>query len=221
MSLQRRENFKEEEVQSWNARGKAEAGIYLKWSLGESFFHGLNLVNTLEGENSKLEKSLKNSRDSVTYYKGQLTELQKKLAEDDLSHKADKKHLQNALDEAAEIAKKQGEANALAFQKLQDELADLEGNTLKAQSDTYNAGFFAYLTNFIAADPEYDLSKNFAPSTPGYMLKFKADNAQGIEEARLKLDAKIRGEMEKKAQEPNKGDPADASGTSHSNTLLA
>lgn len=59
-------------------------------------------------------------------------------------------------------AKKQGEANGLAIQKIQGKL-DLNTSTFKAQGDAYNVGFLVYLTNFIIADPYYDWSKHFAP----------------------------------------------------------
>lgn len=116
--------------------------------------------------------------------------------------------------------KKQGEANALAIQKLQGKLDDLKVNTLKGQSEAYSADFLAYLTNFIAAGQDYDWSKFFVPSTPGYMFKFKADNAQDIKEAKIKLDNKIKGEPQKKTKEKEIGEHVDASGVSPSNTVI-
>lgn len=52
------------------------------------------------------------------------------------------------------------------------------------------------------------------------MLKFKADNAHGIKEVKLKLDDNIEEEMDKKALEQEKGEPTNASGASPSNTVL-
>lgn len=52
------------------------------------------------------------------------------------------------------------------------------------------------------------------------MLKFKADNAHGIKEVKLKLDDNIEEEMDKKALEQEKGEPTNASGASPSNIVL-
>lgn len=52
------------------------------------------------------------------------------------------------------------------------------------------------------------------------MLKFKVDHAQGIKEARTKLDDQIKEELEKKAKEQDTGEHVDASGVSHSNIVL-
>lgn len=57
-------------------------------------------------------------------------------------------------------------------------------------------GFFDYLVNFLAGDPNYDWTKLFAPSTPAFMEKFKESKAAAIEKARQALQAKIQTEQE-------------------------
>lgn len=52
------------------------------------------------------------------------------------------------------------------------------------------------------------------------MFKFKADSAQGIKEAQIKLDNKINGEVERKAIEKDTSKHVDALGISPSNTVL-
>lgn len=63
-------------------------------------------------------------------------------------------------------------------------------------SQAYSTGFAAYLQNFLAADPEYDWSQHFAPSTPAFMIDFKAKHVAAIAKAKNDLERKIAGEQE-------------------------
>lgn len=50
----------------------------------------------------------------------------------------------------------------------------------------------AYVVNFIAADPEYDWAKTFGPASPAYLPNIKVAKTDEIEEAMIKLQAKIK-----------------------------
>lgn len=42
------DNFKNENIVSWSKRGKTEVSSCLKQALGETFFHGLDLLNSFK-----------------------------------------------------------------------------------------------------------------------------------------------------------------------------
>lgn len=46
-----KDNFKDEDIIGWSKRGRTEACFFLKQALDEAFFHGLDFLNSLEGEN--------------------------------------------------------------------------------------------------------------------------------------------------------------------------
>lgn len=82
-----KDNFKDEDVSGWMKRGKVEAGFCFKQALGETFFHGLDLLNSLEGENSRLQASLTNATNSHDYYKGLVEGAEKTVEDERLVHK--------------------------------------------------------------------------------------------------------------------------------------
>ncbi|KAL8120089.1 hypothetical protein AgCh_017277 [Apium graveolens] len=96
-------------------------------------------------------------------------------------------------------------------------------------SQAYSLGFKAYLKNFLAVNPDYDWSTRFPPSTPRYKVKFKADNAATIEQARVGLQAKIEVELavaeiekaKKMEGEKNGGNAEDSTMASPSNTIVS
>lgn len=44
-----KDNFRDEDISNWSKSGKVEAGFCFKQPLGEKFFHGLDLLNSLGG----------------------------------------------------------------------------------------------------------------------------------------------------------------------------
>ncbi|KAK1379253.1 hypothetical protein POM88_025997 [Heracleum sosnowskyi] len=93
-------NLKEEDMKLWYSRSHSETCASFKQALGETFFHGMGYVTELEGENRKLEKTLCNTKDVVTYYKSQLNDSEKKVFNLGESHKSKISILQQSLDEA-------------------------------------------------------------------------------------------------------------------------
>lgn len=67
-----KDNFKDEDIVSWSKKGKVESRFCFKQALGETFFHGLDLINSIEDENFKIQQSLNNAKSSSDYYKGML-----------------------------------------------------------------------------------------------------------------------------------------------------
>lgn len=63
-------------------------------------------------------------------------------------------------------------------------------------SQAFSTGFAAYLENFLARDSNYDLSFHFAPSTPGFLVDFKAKHVAAIAKAKEGLEMKIAKELE-------------------------
>lgn len=74
-----KDNFKDGDGVTWSRRGKAEARFCFKQALEESFFHGLDMFNSMESENLKLQQSLTTSKTSSDYYKGCSIEPRRKL----------------------------------------------------------------------------------------------------------------------------------------------
>ena len=215
-----KENFKDEDVVLWSRRGKEEAKFCFKQALGESFFHGLDLLNSMESENLKLQHSLNNSKTSSDYYKRLLNGAEKKIEELRENHKAELKLIQDDLDKVKSDAKTAIEAQAKEISNLKDEKASLQEGNDKALSDAFSLGFTAYLQNFLAADPEYDWTSHFPPSTSAYMVRFKEDNVAAIMVAKEKLEAKFASEKAAKARkEEDRGE--DTENVSPSNTVVS
>lgn len=174
-------------------------------------------------------KSLRHAKNSISYYRGQLDQSERKIFYMGEAHKMELKTVQGSLNAAMEEAKRVGEAHNKEVEKLQSELEmTSKADKLKYQSEAYSVGFLDYLRNFLAADPDYDWSTQFAPSTSGYMLKFKAENASLIERARIKLTEKIQGELDaaatekaKKKEAQDKDSPNDSQMVSPSNTIVS
>lgn len=168
--------------------------------MGESFFHGLDLIDSLESENLKLNQFLTNAKTSSNYYKGMLDGAEKKIKELNESHKAKLKNLQDELEKVRGDVKSASEAHNKELAKLKAEKESIQQGKDVELSNAFSLGFKAYLENFLAADPDYDWAPHFPPSTPAYMVNFKADNANAIEKAREGLKAKIASELEAKAR---------------------
>lgn len=138
-----------------------EAGFFLKQALGEAFFHGLDIINSLESENLKLQLSLTSSKTFTDYYKGILDGAEKKIEELNDANKSELKRLQDELEKAKTDPKTMSDAQAkeLANQKMEKET--LKQGKDKELSDVFSLGFAAYLQNFLAADPQYDWAPHF------------------------------------------------------------
>lgn len=100
-------------------KGKAEACFCFKQALGETFFHGLNLLNSLESENSRLQQSLNNAKSSSEYYKSMLDDAEKKLKDLKEDHKSKLKKIQDELDKSKADDKLAGKAHAKELERLQ------------------------------------------------------------------------------------------------------
>ena len=114
------------------------------------------------------------------------------------------KSLQKAFNDLTESSTTAANLANSTIAGLQSELEGEKAAKSKELSDAYSMGFFDYLVNFLAGDPNYDWTKLFAPSTPAFMEKFKESKAAAIEKARQALQAKIQTEQEalsKKASE--------------------
>lgn len=179
-----KDNFKHKDTVNWRNRGKAEASFCLKQTLGEASFHGLDLVSSLEAENTKLQKSLTSTKTSSNYYKGILDGVEKKVVDIKNDYKAELKRTQDELEKVKVESKTASEAQAAELEKLKAGNEILQGDKDKELSKAYSAGFVAYLQNFLAVDLDYDWTSHFVPSISGYMIKFKADNAAAIAEAK-------------------------------------
>lgn len=169
--------------------------------------------------------SAKNSRD---YYKGLLDEVEKKVEDEHLLHENALKSIQNNLDKSKAYAKALSEAHEKEIERLKAENERLQGDKDLELSHAYSAGFAAYLQNFLATNPDYDWAPHFAPSTPAYMIKFKADHVGAITKANEDLQARIQKELaaladkQEKAGEGAEGDKdEDIAGISPSNTIIS
>lgn len=91
-------NFKDEDIVNRSKRGKEKASFCLKQVLGEAFFHGLDLVGSLEAENSKLQKSLTSTKTSSNYYKRLLDGAEKKIEDMKNNHNTKLKKIKDAAE---------------------------------------------------------------------------------------------------------------------------
>lgn len=221
------DNFKDVDVICWSKRGKVEARFCLKQALGEAFFHGLDIVNSLESENLKLQQSLTNSKASSDYFKGILSGAKRKIEEINDSYKSELKNLQDELEKVKTDAKATSDAQAKELAHLKMDNETLKQGKDRELSDAFSLGFGAYLQNFLSVNPEYDWARHFLPSTPAYIVKFKEDNAAVISKAKEKLEAKIASEkadMDSKRVEKGENTQRNGEETAHgapSNTVLS
>lgn len=116
-----KDNFKDEDVICWSKRGKVEAKFCFKQARGESFFHGLDLVNSLEGKNLKHRESFTNAKTSSNYYKGLLDGAEKKIEDLNDGHKSKLKSLQDELDRVKGEVRTVVEGHKKEFEKLKSE----------------------------------------------------------------------------------------------------
>lgn len=223
-----KDNFKEEDTVNWSKRGKTEASFCLKQALGEAFFDGLYLVGSLEAENAKLQKSMTSAKTSSDYYKGLLDGAEKKIEDIQNDHKAELKGIQDEPEKLKAEAKTINEVMTTELESLKAENEVLQGDKVKELSEAYSAGFTAYLQNFLADDPDYNWATHFAPSTHGYMIKFKVDNAAAIEKVNEGLKAMIENELaasankqEGREEEPQRDKDEDVVVVSPSNTVIS
>lgn len=138
-------NFKDEDIVNWSNRGKSEVSFCLKQALGQAFFHGLDLVGSLEAENTKLQKSPTSAKTSSDYYKGLLDEAEKKMEDIQNDHKKELKGLQDELEKVRAEAKTTNEALTAELERLNTENEVLQGDKDKELSEAYSAGFSTYL----------------------------------------------------------------------------
>lgn len=139
---------------------------------GKSFFHGLDLLNSLEAENSILRYSLNRATISRDYYKGLLDVAREKVEDEHLSHKSVLKAIQDDLEMARSDAATTEEARKKEIEELKSENKRLKSEKDLELIQAFFSDFAAYLQNFLAADPDYDWSLRFAPSTLGFMVDF-------------------------------------------------
>lgn len=115
-----KDNFRNEDVSNWSKRGKVEDGFCFKQTLGERFFHGLDQLNSLEGENSGLQSSVTSTTISRDYYKGLVDGAEKKVEDERQSHKSALKALQDDLTKVKVNAKATGEAQQMEIDRLKE-----------------------------------------------------------------------------------------------------
>lgn len=126
----------------------------------------------MEGENSKLQQPLNTTKNSSDYYRGLLDGAEKIVENERMSHKNALKAIQDELKKAKTDAKVAGEAHEKEIKRLKTENEKINGGKDLELSQAFSAGFAAYLQKFLTADPKYDWSQHFAPSTPSYMIFF-------------------------------------------------
>lgn len=124
--------------------------------MGEAFFHGLDLVSSLEAENAKLQKSLTSAKTSSEYYKGLLDGAEKKIEKIQGDQKKEIRAIQDKLDKENNEAQSTSEAKNKEIEMLKTEIENLRGDRDLELNQAYSAGFAAYLHSFLAADPDYD-----------------------------------------------------------------
>lgn len=105
-----KDNFRDKDITNWSNRGKVEAGFCFKQALGETFFHGIDHLNFLEGENSKLQSSLNSATISCDYYKGLLDGAEKKIEDMKTYYELDLKKIKGDADKEKAEAKVSSEA---------------------------------------------------------------------------------------------------------------
>lgn len=150
-----KDNFKDEDIINWSKRGKSEVSFCFKQALGEAFFHGLDLVGSLETESLKLQKSLTSAKASADYYKGLLDGAEKKIKDIQTDHKKELQAIQDELNKARNEAQSAGEAKDREIEKMRVKNEKLQADKDMELSQAYSAGFAAYIHNFLAADPDY------------------------------------------------------------------
>lgn len=104
--------------------------------MGESFLHGLDLVNSLEGKNLKLQQALTSAKTFSDYYKGMLDGAEKKIEEVSEAHKAELKRLQDELEKANGI-----ETHAQELAHLRTEKESLQQGKDVELSNAFSLGF--------------------------------------------------------------------------------
>lgn len=189
------ENFSEDEVKLLNNRSDEEAELSFRSGLGDAFYHGLRVLAQKNSIIKDQERSLKKLKGEASSHATKMAEAQKKLDGEIRARKDDVDKLQLTLDKANFDLDNLKRTHEDEIAKLRSENELLLASTRKGQSEAYNAGFLDYLRNFLAADPDYNWAQHFAPSTPGYMITFKADNAELIEAAKDDLRKKIASEL--------------------------
>ena len=206
------DHFDAEDVKVWSSKKAEEAEHSFKLGLGEAFFQGLNVLSAKNAHIAELTKVNAELKKEVTSSSDRLKDLQQKYKDDMKTRDTQFKQCQKALNELSESSTAAANLANSTITGLQAELENERASKSKELSDAYRLGFLGYLTNFLAADPDYDWSKFFAPSTPAYMAGFKESNAADIEKARKELEAKILSEKEalsKKGGEVTQGEEGD------------
>lgn len=87
------------------------------------------------------------------------------------------KKTQTSLEKFQDEAKQAQELLEGENSGLQGRIDELEVSLKKEEGAAYSMGFLDYLRNFLVANPEYDWSSYFAPSTPAFMSNFKEENS--------------------------------------------
>lgn len=206
------DNYHAEDVKVWSSKSAVEAEHNFKLGLGEAFFQGLNVLAAKNSQISELEKANSKLKREATSSSDKLKGLQSKYKDDMQTRDLQIKNFQTTLNELTESSTAAANLANSTIAGLQSELESEKASKSKELSDAYGFGFLDYLVNFLAADPDYDWSKFFAPSTPAYMTGFKKSNAAAIEKARTVLQAKIQFEKEalaKKGDEATQGEEGD------------
>ena len=189
------ENYSEHDVKMWKGRSDTDAEYNFKLGLGDAFYHGLTLMNQKNSTIQDQRRAINRYKDDLITLKGQVTEYHAKYHEEVKARKDDAVNAQKALDRQHDEAKQAQELLEGENLKLQAKVEELEAAAKKKESEAYSLGFLDYLRNFLAADPEYDWSSHFAPSTPAFMSLFKEENSAQIIEARAVLDDQIKNEL--------------------------
>lgn len=102
---------------------------------------------------------------------------EKNLEDERALHKSALKAVQDDLEKAKSDAATADEARKKEIEDLKTEDEKLQSDKNIELSQAFSASFAAYLENFLSADPDYNWSLHFAPSTPGFMVDFKAKHS--------------------------------------------
>lgn len=181
----------------WKQRKEEDAEYNFKLGLGDAFFHGLTVMKEKKSLIQDQKRAIGRYREDIVTLKGQFTEYHGKYHEEVKVSKEDAVKAQKALDKQHDEARKEHDALSGENSKLQAKVDELEASINQKEGAAYSLGFLDYLRNFLAADPEYDWSAHFAPSTPAFMSFFKEENAALIFEAKTILDEDIKKELQK------------------------
>ncbi|XP_063939024.1 uncharacterized protein LOC135148312 isoform X2 [Daucus carota subsp. sativus] len=206
------DNYDAVDVKVWSSKKADEAEHGFKLGLGEAFFQGLNVLAAKNAHIAELEKANTKLKSEATTSANRLKDLQKKYKDDIKTRDAQIRNVQDTLNELTESSTSAANLANSTIAGLQYELEGEKASKSKELSDAYRLGFSEYLINFLAADPDYDWTTFFAPSTPAFMVGFKEANATAIEKARKDLEAKILSEKEafaKKGGETTQGEAGD------------